>query len=232
MNYLLTPPHMHYDLGFGISADEFKNAADILLKTKSSQDILLPINYLKRHAIELYLKSLIFILHKKFSHPFTNGGTLKRPFININGTDMLITKIHNLKYLYDYFITLHDKFKDKFPQRTDWNIPNEIMKKINIVSGYDPQSTYFRYPESTTPQQDAKKTRIQPLALDKIIEMSKNPNGPKVKCVLVYDDNDEIIQSFNLTANVLENVQVSLIDLCEFFSDLHVAYRVELAGGN
>jgi hypothetical protein len=59
MNYLLTPLHKHADLGFGATAHSYKEAADYL-EVNGAELVHfnghLPINFLRRHAIELYLK--------------------------------------------------------------------------------------------------------------------------------------------------------------------------------
>jgi len=59
LNILITPPEKHFDRGLGISAWHFRDAANELLMSEKSRDLVSPIGYLQRHAIELYLKSLI-----------------------------------------------------------------------------------------------------------------------------------------------------------------------------
>ncbi|EHW8954897.1 hypothetical protein K3L19_004437, partial [Salmonella enterica] len=54
--YLMMPLHMHIDYGFGATAEQFKKSADILSASESVKDLGMPVNYLRRHAIELYLK--------------------------------------------------------------------------------------------------------------------------------------------------------------------------------
>ncbi|HIF9063956.1 TPA: hypothetical protein ACX6MF_000374 [Photobacterium damselae] len=76
INILLIPPEMHFDKGLGISAWRFKDAAKVLIDSSNSKDLLSPIGYLQHHALELYLKSLIYMLHKKYNLPFGEGGIL------------------------------------------------------------------------------------------------------------------------------------------------------------
>ena len=68
MNVFITPPETHFDGGLGISASDFRSAAETLKSSEVSGSGILPICYLQRHSLELYLKSLIFILHKKFDN--------------------------------------------------------------------------------------------------------------------------------------------------------------------
>lgn len=59
MHYLCTPLDQHFDNGFGAVADSFKEAADSLVQSTAEAQFLnshLPISFLYRHAIELYLK--------------------------------------------------------------------------------------------------------------------------------------------------------------------------------
>ncbi len=72
MNYLLTPLHVHPDLGFGATADSYKDAADYLEENSQRNHFNghLPINFLRRHAAELYLKSAIIIFHRVLQLPF------------------------------------------------------------------------------------------------------------------------------------------------------------------
>ena len=60
----LLPPERHFDGGLGATAGEFKRSAEELKVTKGTALAHLPVCYLQRHSIELYLKSLIVILYK------------------------------------------------------------------------------------------------------------------------------------------------------------------------
>jgi hypothetical protein len=83
MQYLLTPLHTHVDFGFGRTGDAFKAAADKLEAESSARSGVmhahLPINYLRRHAVELYLKSIIVIVHTKLDLPYGEDGESDRP---------------------------------------------------------------------------------------------------------------------------------------------------------
>lgn len=229
--YLLMPLHMHYDHGFGMTADQFKESADELMESDSSKDLLMPINFLKRHSLELYLKSLIYILHRKFDIPFFNNGSMEKPFIQINKKQKLLTDLHNIGELYYYFIGLHQGFIDKFPNDTDWLIEEEIDRKINLINGIDSKSTFFRYPKGGDNKQDEKKSRVKALDIDKIQErMQKKPTS-YVKAMLLYDENDMLIQSFDIDTDVLPDLQKNLTYLCNYFHDLHAAYRFAICKG-
>jgi hypothetical protein len=70
MKYLLTGIQLHPDKGFGITADSYYKSAEHLMTNHfefydSTQQAEMPQNFLFRHSIELYLKSLIIIFHRE-----------------------------------------------------------------------------------------------------------------------------------------------------------------------
>lgn len=78
MQYLLTPLHAQFDSGFGATGNAFKDAAGFLDGDKeANKDNLfnanLPVNFLYRHAIELFLKSAIVIFHRRYSDRLPRG---------------------------------------------------------------------------------------------------------------------------------------------------------------
>ena len=85
MLYMLLPLDQHYDSGFGAVADSFKDAADSLNDpTKPSAfSSHLPVSFLCRHAIELYLKSAIITLHRKFSIPYGEPPSSNKPSVMV-----------------------------------------------------------------------------------------------------------------------------------------------------
>lgn len=86
MYYLLAPLDKHYDRGFGAVANSFMEAADDLQEDAATGATFLnrhlPISFLYRHAIELFLKSGIIILHKRLRIPY---GTEGDPEVNRPG---------------------------------------------------------------------------------------------------------------------------------------------------
>lgn len=71
--YMMAPLAEHYDDGFGAVADAFRDAAIKLREGSGSKPFQwehLPETYLLRHAIELYLKSGIIIVHRRLRMPY------------------------------------------------------------------------------------------------------------------------------------------------------------------
>lgn len=84
MLYLFTPIDEHFDKGFGAVADSFHEAGDALLDSECTKNILnghLPVSFLFRHAIELYLKGSILILHKHIRIPYGKYPFDEEPYV-------------------------------------------------------------------------------------------------------------------------------------------------------
>jgi hypothetical protein len=230
MNYLITPPVTHYDGGLGITACNFSQAADSIREVDNLMIGILPLCYLQRHAIELFLKSLIVILHKKYKIAYGEGFSIEKPAIKIREKWVSLSSTHNLSDLFIYFKEIFVPLICELPSRTDWSLPSDIDEKIYLVSGSDPKSTYFRYPESTNSVQDSKKSSIQPESIESLlgrIDSSKDP----VKCTLLLDENDNLIEAYNLKSSPIPHILASLEYLNEFFYNMHAAFRVEITKG-
>ncbi len=228
MNYLITPPSTHYDGGIGITGCNFRHAADTLKEHGSSLDGVLPLCYLHRHAIELFLKSVIFILHKKYSIEFGEGFSLYKPAIKVGDKWRPMDNTHNLSDLYSYFEVIYGDCKVVLPETTCWDMPADIKSKIDMVSGTDPKSTFFRYPKSGSAHQDAKKSRIQKTKFEGAFDNQDKP----AKLVLMFDQNDELIETYDMDADALGKIQEVLNYLSDFFNGVHAAFRHELANGS
>tara|TARA_R110001583_G_scaffold194100_1_gene364276 strand:+ start:13058 stop:13756 length:699 start_codon:yes stop_codon:yes gene_type:complete len=228
LNILITPPEIHFDRGLGISAWHFRDAAKVLLESEKSRDLISPISYLQRHAIELYLKSLIYILHRKYSIPFGENYCLDNPAIFINGKWRALSNTHNLADLYKYFKYIFGACLERLPKTTNWTISNKLEDQINLVSGYDPKSTYFRYPKASSKSQDKKKSTVQAMDLESVIKnLNSSTSGP-IKCSVMLDSDENIVATYNLTPEPLENVRKVLSEIIDYLNNLHCAFLGEL----
>jgi hypothetical protein len=228
MNYLITPPAIHYDGGLGVTGCHFRNAAELLKEHGSFSEGILPLCYLHRHALELFLKLLIFILHKKFSIKFGGEFSLSKPAIHVRGKWTSMENTHNISDLYTYFETIYGQCLDKMPITISWDFPEDIKSKIDVVSGADPKSTFFRYPKSGSPHQDEKKSKIQKTNINTAFNNQEKP----AKLVLMFDQEDNLLDSYDLDADALSNLQVTLDYLSDFFDGVHAAFRHELTNGS
>ncbi|MEK2099267.1 hypothetical protein WOB89_22985 [Vibrio parahaemolyticus] len=228
MNILVTPPEMHFDKGLGISAWRFRDAAKVLIDSGNSKDLLSPIGYLQRHALELYLKSLIYILHKKYNIAFGGDFSLDNPAIFANGKWRPMSNTHNLDDLYSYFKSIYDSNFENLPKTTDWTLSDTLGKQIKLISGYDPKSTYFRYPKAASASQDQKKSTIQPMDIESALKDVKSGVGKPIKCAVMLDANDNVVQTYNLVPEVLEDVRIALSEAMDYINNLHCAFLGEL----
>lgn len=81
MQYLMAPLEEHYDDGFGAVGDAFYRAAKALEKENKGLRFAwnhLPQIALYRHAVELFLKSGIIIIHRKLKMPYGRGERFQR----------------------------------------------------------------------------------------------------------------------------------------------------------
>ena len=112
------PLALQTDLGLGATADSFYYAAQALddnQDTKYGFGIgggKLPILYLYRHSIELYLKSAITLIYK-ISFKKSKTGNDDFPKLVENGKEKKIFNVHSIKTLFENFLiifSVHDKF--------------------------------------------------------------------------------------------------------------------------
>ena len=83
LNNLLLPFDQHFDDGFHAVGRAFKESADRLATSGeenfSFSNSHLPINYLYRHSIELFLKSAILTIHRALQLRNGDGKESKYP---------------------------------------------------------------------------------------------------------------------------------------------------------
>src|SRR5687768_11355167 len=135
MNYLLTPLHTHYDLGFGATGDAFKMAADHFdASPEAKKDGLfnahLPINFLYRHAIELHLKSAIVIFHKRLKLPYGDQSHTTEPMVRVDGKWLPFNRVHGIAELWKYVSELFAEHAGWLAEKTkcDWTFNNDEEK--------------------------------------------------------------------------------------------------------
>ena len=235
MNYLMTPLHKHADLGFGATADSYKDAADTLKANGAEHSHFnghLPINFLRRHAIELYLKSGIIIFHRVLKLPFGEKPWDSDPMVRISGTMWRpLYKTHSIKTLHNYFFQLFIEHTDFLVSntRTNWNFPPELADQINTVELFDPDGTHARYPVTKDAAIDQVKSSIAERSCDEILARMKEEKKP-VKAFLMVNDDSEIVQSFSLNSDPMPELTAALKAVAEMLHDCHAAMRGELTG--
>ena len=247
MNYIFTGIELHPDLGFGITADSYYKSAEHLMNNHYeyydiTQQVEMPQNFLFRHSIELYLKSLIIIFHKKLN---LNYGTVdydsNEPEALIDGKWKKLYACHFIDKLYGYWLNHlllpNIKILEKIASKGDWQEHQPITKLFEIISKYDRDSSYFRYPITKNSALDNKKNTIQKFKatdkLENLIKEIKEKKGNKKGglTMLMIDEDDNITEAFHKAENVLPDVRDALKEVAYYFNAIHIMTRVTLCGG-
>ncbi len=218
------PPDRHFDSGFGATADSFHSAAEVLdsgehkcgLGLSSSK---LPVMYLYRHANELYLKSILTILHRRFSSGFPQVRQNDFPLIAVNGKSLPVFTVHSISHLYRQIHTLLEANSKQIRSigKTDWStVLNGVDELIKLIDDTDKTSTIFRYPMTRDPLNDAKKSSFKPISQDAAVAEAHcrtNQKMPGVKILALKNEHDEITETFIHDENPMAEVAEALKQL-------------------
>lgn len=229
----------HFDSGFGATANSFHEAAKALDSDSHKYGFglnssRLPVLYLYRHANELYLKSVLTILHRRFCSTFPSVRNDDFPTIDIEGKSKRIFQVHSFLHLYRQFrLVLRDNAAQiTAVAKTDWTaVPEELDKMIDLINDADESSTMFRYPVTLDPMNDAKKSsfkRIEPS--DAVAEAHRRTeNGlPGIKVLALKNDDDEIVETFIHDDSAMVDVLEALKHVAETLSGAQFGMRYEL----
>jgi hypothetical protein len=195
----LLPLEQHPDIGFGTLASSFERAADTLEATHSSslRNAHLPIAFLRRHAVELYFKSLLIMLHEGLEIPYGGGG---RPFDRRVWTGTTWQPLHNthdLRVLFQNLVELLPIARSMLRENTglDLTLPLESEQWLTTVALNDPNSTLFRYPQTRDSVRDQEKDSIKPIHFADLFSEIKAPTGRKVMHIATSSSRD-VVQVF------------------------------------
>ncbi len=247
MQYLLTGIESHPDKGFGITADAYYESAEHLMNNHfknydTTQQAEMPQNFLFRHSIELYLKSLIIIFHRSLQ---INYGTVTfdsdEPEVFSDGQWRKLYNSHFIDKLYDYWLNHlllpNIDNLNKIASKGDWQEAKEITELFPIICKYDKDSSYFRYPITKNSLLDNEKYTMQKFKSKNIegliaeIKEQKTTGDKGSLTMLVFDDNDNIVDAFKHTKNILSDVRDALKEVAFYFNCIHTMTRVTLCGG-
>lgn len=249
MQYQLISPEDHLDFGFGITAETYYNSAEFMNKgrdeIKAVQLVEMPINFLYRHSIELALKSLIVIFHKKLAIPYENDSCdSKKPKILSNGKWRPLYSCHWIDELYQYWkdellLKNIDKL-ESLANAGDWKEYEDITKAIPIIAKYDKQSSFFRYPVTENPNLDLEKFTMKEVDVETLFKTLKDRNsteeknvgkGAKIILALKNEDN-EIVKAYEQQKELLTELSDSLKKVAHYFYCIHIMTRMTLCNGN
>jgi hypothetical protein len=195
MLYQLTGIDTHIDFGFGITGEAYYSSAQYLFDNKenikSVQQVEMPTSYLYRHSIELFLKSLIIIFHKRLKLNYDNESfDSTKPKVFISGAWKDLYTCHWIDELYNYWLNelllKHKPRLEEIAPRGEWQEENTISKLFPLLAGYDRDSSFFRYPITKNSSLDQKKYTMQRLDLKNLESILVEKILEKTKSMVVF----------------------------------------------
>jgi hypothetical protein len=223
------PLDKHYDKGFGEIADSFYDAAESL--KPSSDDNLpphahLPICYLYRHAIELYLKGTLLIFHQHLKLAYGDNDYSSEPHVLVNGKWKPMYSTHQVADLFEYVKDLFLKHMEYLNENTltNWTFPVNLGELIKMVDQLDTSSTYFRYPITMAGERDLDKSSFKKTTVDEVMSQALNEQRPmksmfsidmlgQTKAIYVHDNAMPLAMLATLSeaAQILSGMHAALV---------------------
>ena len=243
MLYTLTSIDTHLDFGFGIMGKSYYNSAEFLHKNMEQindfQQKEMPMNFLYRHSIELFLKFLIVIFHKQLKLPYdTEPFDSVKPKILIDGKWRELYTCHWIDELYKYWLNelllKHKEDLEKLAPQGEWQEDTNISKCFPLISKFDSDSSFFRYPVTKNTLLDAEKYTMRKIDTQKLEdvfsdELNTKDEGEKKRIImLLKNDEGEIVDGFEKFENVLGNVTEALNKVSYYFICIHAMTRFTL----
>ncbi len=226
-----TPLTAHYDFGLGAMADSFEDAADCIEKAVVENKFLnwpLPICFLRRHAIELFLKSMLVILDRRFA----GVSKLEEVRVSVKDKPKPLTTIHSIGELYDNLKARLVLYEEKWQPicSTDWlSFPVELDSWIAEIEEVDGKGTFFRYPDSGNSEGDEAKSMFKKSSVEEILA-SISPDSIPRHTVIVGDD-DTVTEVYTENRDAIVRELEALRGATTLLSAANFGLRTELAGG-
>lgn len=232
--YLFSPLDTHYDKGFGAVADSFQDVATVL-KEQDNRGRLnghLPICYLFRHSIELFLKGSIIIMHQGLEIPYGTKPCTSEPKLHVDGKLKSIYAIHDINLLYKYLSKLLIEKKIELDEvtNTNWEFEDDLGSKFERLNEIDSSSAYFRYPtDKKTSTYEKEKSAFKKNNLEDVMAMSIKNKEP-MKSMKVMALIGQKTQIFVHDDSFTEEAMNLLAEVTEEISTCHFALMNELGG--
>lgn len=244
MNYKFTDPATHIDLGFGISASNFYETAEYLWENNPNKNStgFSPNLYMYRHSIELYLKSLIVIIHKKLRLNYKDGKVpydAIMPYVLVkNGEWRKMTNCHYISTLYKYFEKLimdHEiSLKNEASQTLSTIINPDNQRIVDHIEEYDDNSTYFRYSDLSSSNKNDKESKKHYNRKIEVQDFEDHINEDKPSSIFVVANptSGEVIEAHkSVTEMPLDELAKDLRNFATYLSGIHAMFRITLYYG-
>ena len=234
LSYLFSPLDMHFDKGFGAMADSFQEAASTLKKEYGRHKINghLPICYLYRHAIELYLKASIIIVHRSLEIPYGDNPHDGQAQLLIGTEWKSLYQEHQIGRLYRYLVDLFSKNMEYLAAntKTKWTFPDDFDSKIKRIQNLDSSSTYFRYPVGKLSPHDKEKSAFKETTVDQVMAGAVEKKKP-MKTMMTVDLIGRPKHVFIHDDSFTEEALTQRADVADTLSGCHIGLIHELGGG-
>lgn len=185
----------------------------------------IPIQYLLRHSVELYLKSMIISIHVFLNLPY-HKGSKSMLFLDKEGKERNIENSHWIDTLFWYWSTLLDEHKEVLTKKavgSNWAMHPELPDLIDFISEYDRDGTYFRYPYGKkSNDKNFEKYSMKDISMD-LEEVINKEKGSII--TLVKDENDNVKDAYQFDESTLKEVEKALLKTAEILSGYHAMTR-------
>jgi hypothetical protein len=126
---------------------------------------------------------------------------------------------------------------NKIAPKGDWHEAKHIGELLPIISKYDQDSSYFRYPITKNNFLDSEKFTMQQFkskSLEGMAEEFKKQEANTKEgtfTMLLVDSNDDIVDAYKHNGNILADVRDALKEVAFYFHCIHIMTRMTLCGG-
>ena len=236
MHYMMLPLRWHYDGGYGAMAVAFFDSAKKLRKEQEPVLFLehLPIDFLFRHAIELYLKSGIVIVHKRLNLLFDDGGDGSKPVVLHKGKPCLLERIHTIGSLFAHWkglvVTHEAALKACCKFQGEWTIEAAADGWVTSIDEIDAAGTFYRYPSRKNEQEDDNKSPFKAISLEEAFALLP-ATGKKIFALGLENADGEMVGNFVLDDESGNETGAALEQLAVWLNNYHAMMRFELTGG-
>lgn len=244
MQYLFTGIDSHLDFRFGVTGESYYNNAKFLSENKDKiqafQLAEMPINFVYRHSIELFLKSLIIIFHKRLKINYGNNNfNSDDPEVCIDGKWKSLYRCHFIDKLYYYWLNelllKNCEYLNQYAPNGDWSENLNVTNLLPLIVKYDRDSSFFRYPITSSASLDNQKYTMKKLELrsDQLSCVIDNKKRNINQFIVLLKNNDnEIVGGYERDNNTMIDVENALKKVAEYFYCIHIMTRVTLCDCN
>lgn len=208
--YLLAPLNEHFDSGFGATGNAFKAAADSLWDSLPDRAPIfnerLPLKYLYRHAIELFLKSTIVIVHRRLRLPYGHRTHDSEPYVQVAQGWKPFHQVHSIATLWQYVRRLFEEQKPFFDtvRTVNWGFRSEMDNWIEAIESHDPRSTFFRYPNPSEPSVDAFKSSTATASPSELSDRFINSKPGGINVILYDEHTEDVLGGYYYSGDALK----------------------------